>query len=112
MSPLQKMGRKVTLAKVAQHVNDFGMGPVKGKLKGSDFHSSGKLFNSTLMKDGKVDLLIRFYNCSVLSRQQNKLYIQGGFLTDPPPKSTKCQITQQIPSKSSKCQNLLTEKNL
>ena len=51
MSPLQKMGRKMTLAKVAQHVNDFGMKPVKGKLKGSDFHSSGKWFNSTLMKD-------------------------------------------------------------
>ena len=41
--PLQKMGRKVTLAKVAQHVNEHGMKPVKGKLKGSDFHSSGIL---------------------------------------------------------------------
>ena len=46
---LQKMGRKMTLAKVAQHVNDFGMKPVKGKLKGGDIHSSGMtLENSTL----------------------------------------------------------------
>ena len=43
------MGRKMTLAKVAQHVNDFGMKPVKGKLKGGDIHSSGMtLENSTL----------------------------------------------------------------
>ena len=46
VSLLQKMGRKMTLAKVAQHVNDFGMKPVKGKLKESDFHSSGKCHGS------------------------------------------------------------------
>ena len=49
--PLQKMGRKMTLAKVAQHVNDFGMKPVRGKFKEGDVHSSGmtlagKWFNS------------------------------------------------------------------
>ena len=40
MASLQNMGRKIKLAKVAQHVNDFGMEPV-GKLKEGDIHSSG-----------------------------------------------------------------------
>ena len=49
VASLQNMGRKIKLAKVAQHVNDFGMEPV-GKLKEGDIHSSG-------LKNGKFNSL-------------------------------------------------------
>ena len=63
-SPLQKMGRKMTLAKVAQHVNDFGMKPVKGNFKGGDFHSSGR---QMLQLFPKVDSLPWFWMSQLLS---------------------------------------------
>ena len=78
-SPLQKkMGRKMTLAKVAQHVNDFGMKPVKGNFKGGDFHSSGwqmLQFSSTLSQSWLPPLILNVttFVLSILSSSSQSL---------------------------------------
>ena len=68
-----------------------------------------------MIKDcGKVQICIYIYVLYFVSSVLPK--IQGVFFNWCPPKSSKCQITSMYYSKShqksSKCQNLLTEKKL